>query len=139
MQFVHSSLKALAFIAIFVLRGSFVTATSSPGLLAPRAEPAEASAIVEGIPAPTTKPDFQYKFQIIFSGGHCSEVEQTLIKSSLAYLAGAADRIQLWKNDVFHDWDHELNYYFGQNAAEKQVWIKSNKCPDLLIDLKFAC
>ena len=109
------------------------TATSSSD------EKAYANASLLGIPSPDTTPDFDYNFNIIFKGGKCSASQEATILKTFADIAGLSDRIKLWENDLFHDWQPEVKYWFGENPQSKDAWIKSNGALfppiDLVVDV----
>lgn len=76
-------------------------------------------------PSPTEKPDFQYTFDVRFTAD-CSATQQEEILTSMNNVAGLADRAQLWEVDVFHNWQNEVDYWFGDGSALNDDWIKNN-------------
>ena len=125
MLITHFSLKALAFIAIFV-RNVAAVASSSDGV---------PSAVLQSLPAPTDPPNFQYKFNIIFEGGECSNSQQLGILDTLRNVAALAQRVRFWQSDPLHDWQDEVDYWFGSGSANQATWIKS----DATLNHEFHC
>lgn len=109
----YSSLKALACIALFASNAAAVNNSSS-------------GVVIEAIPNPTATPNFQYRFNVNFKGGKCSAWQQAEIRKTMNNVAGLADRAKLWEDDAFHDWQKEVNYWFGTGSASHDTWIKSN-------------
>ena len=93
------------------------------------------NATLLGIPSPDTTPSFDYNFNVIFKGGRCSASQEATILKTMADVAGLSDRIKLWENDIFHDWQPEVKYWFGENPQSKDAWIKSNAALFSVIDL----
>ena len=90
---------------------------------------------VLGLPSPGTKPDLDYNFNVIFKGGKCTASQQATILKMIADIAGLSDRTKLWENDTFHDWQPEVNYWFGDRSQSQDGWIKSNAILSSGIDL----
>lgn len=76
-------------------------------------------------PSPTDKPDFQYNFNVQFTSS-CTADQQAAILVTMNNVAGLADRVQLWEGDAFHDWQDEVDYWFGSKSATYDTWIKNN-------------
>ena len=104
---------------------ALLNATNSSG------EKAYANASLLGIPSPDTTPDFDYDFNVIFKGGKCSASQEATILKTMTDIAGLSDRIKLWENDIFHDWQPEVEYWFGENPQSKDAWIKSMQLSSL--------
>ncbi|KAM0802519.1 hypothetical protein BDR22DRAFT_819622 [Usnea florida] len=121
----HSSLRILALISLLakISGAAFINTSISTNS---SSEKAAANASIRGLPNPGTTPAFDYDFNVIFEGGRCSASQQATILETMAYVAGLSDRIKLWEEDSFHDWQPEVKYWFGENPQSKDAWIKSN-------------
>ena len=80
-------------------------------------------------PSPTDTPVFNGVFKLTFDGGRCSESQKKIILATVKNLGGLARRGGLWKNDNFHDWDDEVNYWFGPEGTNNYKWISSKPTP----------
>lgn len=140
----HPSLRALAFIAALASNAFAVTnsSTATPivannGTTVARLSAANpGNATVQAQPAPTDTPGFDYNFNLIFTGGQCSDSQKAIIRGTIKNIGGLARRGRLWENDVFHDWQPEVDYWFGSQSAENFKWITSKEthsltCPTL--------
>ena len=81
-------------------------------------------------PAPNDPPNFQYEFHVQYTSS-CSKDQQKQISGTLQNILGLADRIKLWNSDAFHDWNNEVTYWFGDDAAKSAQWIKSKVPSDV--------
>lgn len=79
---------------------------------------------IQSKPNPTDPPSFQYPFNIQFHSS-CTVDQREVIVTTLANIAGLADRVQLWETDVFHDWQNEVSYWFGDDSPKYDTYIKS--------------
>ena len=147
----HSSLKRLVLISLLstTSAAAFINtsiSTNSSGVkvhallknestATNSGDKAYANASLLGIPSPDTTPDFDYNFNVIFKGGKCSATQEATILKTFADIAGLSDRIKLWENDLFHDWQPEVEHWFGENPQSKDAWIKSNGALFSVIDL----
>ena len=86
-------------------------------------EPSEVT--IAGLPAPTDKPKFEYVFDMRFSGGRCTNDQQSKIRTVMKNVAGLADRGRLWKQDAFHKWQSDMVHWLGRNVDANEAWIKS--------------
>ena len=136
----HSSIRKLALISLLatISAAAFINtsiSTNASGVTAhallknestATSQKDYANASILGLPSPDTTPDFAYNFNIIFKGGKCSASQEATILKTMADIAGLSDRIKLWEKDSFHDWQPEVEYWFGENPQSKDAWIKSN-------------
>lgn len=89
-------------------------------------------------PSPTDKPDFQYNFNVQFTSS-CTADQQAAILVTMNNVAGLADRVQLWEGDAFHDWQDEVDYWFGSKSATYDTWIKSKAPSSTPFILSWGC
>lgn len=86
----------------------------------------EASSVSEaGYPNPTATPTLDHKFIVHFENDHCSAQQQREIRGTLSNVAQMADRILLWQRDFYHDWEMEMQTWFGDGVDEQKTWIQS--------------
>lgn len=134
MHTIHPSLKTLASIAFLATISAATLANTSASTnssgekayIIPYINPYTDPPHALGIPNPSTKPIFKYDFNIIFKDGQCSESQEATILETMTYIAALSDRAQLWEADVLHDWQPELEYWFGEEPETQDAWIKSN-------------
>lgn len=79
---------------------------------------------IQSQPNPNDKPNFKYSFNVQFTSS-CDASQQAAVLKSMQYAAGLADRLQLWQNDAFHNWQSELDYWFTKDSAKYVRYIKS--------------
>lgn len=79
---------------------------------------------IQSKPNPTDPPNFQYKFNAQFHSS-CTVDQRETILTTVKNVAGLADRVQLWETDIFHDWQDEVSYWFGDDSAKYNTYIKS--------------
>ena len=114
-----SFINTLAFIALFARYATTLTGNSS-------VSPNE-------FPKPDDPPKFDYNCNVVFKDGQCSGSQQDTIVDTMNNIAGLSDRVKLWKEDIFHDWRPEVNYWFGEDSVLHATHIKSNRVGDRFI------
>lgn len=134
MHTMHSSLKALAFVA-FLANMSVAAFTNTSAFTKSSDDKAHIDPQERGLPAPGDKPEFDYNFNIVFKGGKCTASQQATILDTMAKTAGLCDRVTFWETDVFHDWQPEVQYWMGDRPQSQLAWIKSNATLCLVMKL----
>ena len=136
------SLKALAFIAFLAnisaatfTNTSASTNSSGDKLYTDPYNDPYTNPQALGVPNPGTTPKFDYNFNIIFKGGKCTTSQRETILGTMADIAGLSDRVRLWETDDFHNWQPEVNYWFGDDPHSQHAWIKSNVILFSVVDL----
>lgn len=126
MRSIRASLSAFALAVIFAKQATAQTAAAN--LTAHRLVDILAgeggNPTIQLQPNPTDKPDFQYDFNIRFSSS-CTADQQGAIAVTMLHIAGLADRAEMWMTDEFHDWQDEVDYWFGADSAKNVEYIKS--------------
>ena len=111
MYFTRISISTLVALAVLFTRYSTAQTTSS-------------NLTAQGYPNPSDPPDFAYNFKVSFDIS-CSAAQAEVILATMNNIAGLADRVKLWETDLFHDWNDEVEYWFGDKAKQNDQWIKS--------------
>ena len=88
------------------------------------AQTAANNVTVQSKPAPNDPPNFRYALHVQYTSS-CSADQQDQIHLTVRNIYGLSDRIRLWDNDAFHNWDNEVTYWFGDDAAKSADWIRS--------------
>ena len=128
MLFTHFPVSALAFIAIFASHAIAVTnSTNSTVERLSKQSPGNASILAE--PGPNDPPNFNTDFKLTFDGGRCTDYQKGVILATVKNVGGLARRGRFWENDAFHDWDDEVNYWFGPAGTNNYKWIHSKPTP----------
>ena len=79
---------------------------------------------IQSKPAPNDPPNFRYALHVQYTSS-CSIDQQDQIHLTVRNIYGLSDRIRIWDNDAFHNWDNEVTYWFGDDAAKSAEWIRS--------------
>ena len=126
MHFTRASLNVLALVGLSARLGAAQTAAAS--LTAQRLvsilETQGGNPNIQSKPNPTDPPNFQYNFNAQFHSS-CTLDQREAILFTVKNIAGLADRVQLWETDAFHDWQDEVSYWFGDDSAKYDTYIKS--------------
>lgn len=133
MLITHPLVSALAFIAVFASNAVALTNSSTETLgsagnstaMAKLSTQKPGNASIQSNPDPSDPPDFNHNFKLVFDGGSCSSYQRAVIQATMKNIAGLADRGRLWGNDDFHDWQDEVDYWFGQDSSRNYKWIQS--------------
>lgn len=80
-----------------------------------------------GLPSPDGPLNFDYPFRYIFQGGKCSAKQINDIAILWTHVALLGDRVNFyWNKDPDHDWQPDMDYWFGKGSRSYETWIKSN-------------
>lgn len=135
MLITNPSVNALAFIAIFPSYAIAVTNSTANSTVERLSNKSPGNATILAEPVPTDTPVFNTDFKLSFDGGRCTEYQKGVILGTIKNVGGLARRGRLWENDAFHDWDDEVNYWFGPAGTNNYKWIYSKTDSKLHIAL----
>lgn len=134
MLITQPSVSAFAFIAIFASHAIAVTNSTLQKAMwnstVERLSNQSPNVTILAEPLPTDTPNFNTAFNLRFEDGSCSQYQQSVIQATINNIGGLAEVGRKWRNDVFHNWDPEVVYWFGPAATGNVGWITSRPTPN---------